>query len=76
MFYMFPISTYKLKAFPLSQSTLPQIVTVCDIQDDSEPDHRVDSNETILDIYPDSSFIACTYERQWWIGTVKQKSDE
>ena len=33
-------------------------------------------SEPILDIYPVSSFVACTCERQWWIGTVKLKSDE
>jgi hypothetical protein len=71
-----PISTDQLTVFPLSQSTLSQTVTVSHFKEDSEIDDNEDTGRTIFENYPDSSFIACIYERKWWIGIVKQKSDE
>ena len=30
----------------------------------------------LLKIVPGATFVACIYDRKWWIGIVKQRSDE
>ena len=30
----------------------------------------------LLEVVPGGIFFACIYDRKWWIGIVKQKSDE
>ena len=29
-----------------------------------------------IEIVPGGTFVICMYDRHWWIGIVKQKSDE
>lgn len=72
-----PISTNQLIVFSLSQSTSSQTVKVSQLKADcSEIEDNEDTNRSTLENYPDSSFIACIYEQKWWIGIVKQKSNE
>lgn len=68
-----PVSTNELKVFPLSQSTMTQNVAICNIVKGSDDENTC---EPIFENYPVSSFIACIYEQKWWIGIVKQQSDE
>jgi hypothetical protein len=69
-----PIDNTTMRVYDLSQSSISQSVTVCDTDggESSGEFGTADSTE----ILPGSTYIACQYDRKWWVGMVKDKSDD
>jgi hypothetical protein len=63
-----------LRVYDLSQSSISQSVKVCDTDSDESYSElgKADSTE----ILPGSTYIACQYDRKWWVGMVKDKSED
>lgn len=63
--------------FDISQSSTSRTVRVSDIGEVGEQDTPIAERSHHDDeINPGSTFIVCAYDTKWWIGIVKDKSDE
>ena len=52
-------------------------MVLCDVCDtDSGGSSSEFGNVDSTEILPGSTYIACQYNRKWWVGMVKDKSDE
>ena len=69
-----PIDNTTLTVYHFSQSSISQSVKVCDT-DGSESSSEL-GNADSTEILPGSTYIACQYDRKWWVGMVKYKSDD
>lgn len=66
-----PIDNTTLRVYDLSQSSISQSVTVCNTESSSEFD-----NADVAEILPGSTYVACQYDRKWWVGMIKEKSND
>lgn len=62
--------------FDLSQSSVSKTIAICDNDNDDDISKNKNTADIEIDISPGATFLACVYESKWWIGIVKQKSDE
>jgi hypothetical protein len=69
-----PIDNTQLMVYDLSQSSISKVVTVCDTDDGQDITEIKDKDS--MEISPGATFVACQYERKWWIGLAKLKSEE
>ena len=64
-----------MRIFDTSQSSPSRIVKICDTEGNQGIDQEEDT-ENSIEILPGATFIACIYNNKWWLGLVKQFSEE
>ena len=69
-----PIDKTTLRVYDLSQSFISQAVTVCYTEGDESS--REFSNVDCTEILPGSTYVACQYDREQWVGLVKENFEE
>ena len=65
----------QLRVFDTSQSSASRVVKICDTDGNQDIDQEEDT-ENAIEILPGATFIACIYNNKWWLGLVKQVSEE
>ena len=69
-----PIDKTTLRVYDLSQSSISQAVTVRYTEGDESS--REFSNVYCTEILPGSTYVACQYDREQWVGLVKENFEE
>ncbi|MFI5407362.1 MAG: hypothetical protein ACHQ1D_12740 [Nitrososphaerales archaeon] len=62
-----------LRVYDLSQSSISQAVTVCCTEGGESC--REFGNVDCTEISPGSAYVACQYDRKWWVELVKEKAE-
>jgi hypothetical protein len=57
----------------ISNSAVSKSVAITERNIDAEKEPM---EETLLEISPGGTFVACVYDDKWWIGIVREKSED
>ena len=63
-----PLDEFQLSVFDISNSVVTTTMAICE--------KNVDARETSLEIFQGVTYVACVYDNKWWIGIVKDKSED
>lgn len=67
-----PLDEFQLSVFDISNSVVTKTMAICE----RNVDAGETSEETSLEISLGVTYVACVYDNKWWIGIVKDKSED